>query len=206
MLYQPHSMVKRKKWVFLWKSLQSVDQGKHVVDAKTFVLHLQGARNMREKVLTQAEEECEDGGSKLAGVELEAKEEAERESRQESEDFWKNKFVILTSRQLSLSLFLEQLTDSDEASESKKQSILDSAASEEHEEDERQHLEKVVINFSWYSNIFWLSNIQTRTADKPSKKNVFEVAPSISGSGLILYWGHKTCSSSPLKLLPIIYY
>ena len=155
MLYQPHSMVKRKKWVFLWKSLQSVDQGKHVVDAKTFVLHLQGARNMREKVLTQAEEECEDGGSKLAGVELEAKEEAERESRQESEDFWKNKFVILTSRQLSLSLFLEQLTDSDEASESKKQSILDSAASEEHDEDERQHLEKVVKYFSWYSNIFW---------------------------------------------------
>ena len=42
---------------------------------------------MREKVLTQAEEECEDGGSKLAGVELEAKEETERESRQESEDF-----------------------------------------------------------------------------------------------------------------------
>ena len=59
-----------------------------------------------------------------------------------------NKFVNLTSRQLSLSMFLEQLTDSDEASETKKQSILDSAASEEHEEDERQHLEKVVKYFS----------------------------------------------------------
>ena len=59
-----------------------------------------------------------------------------------------NKFVILTTRQLSLSMFLEQLTDSDEASESKKQSILDSAASEEHEEDERQHLEKSCEIFS----------------------------------------------------------
>ena len=120
-------MVKRKKWVFLGKSLQSVDQGKHVVDAKTFVLHLQEARK---RILTQAEEEGEDGGVKFAGVELEAKEEAERKSGQESEDFRKNKFVILTSRQLSLSLFLEQLTDSDEASETKKQSILDSAASD----------------------------------------------------------------------------
>ena len=151
MLYQPHSIVEGKKWVFLWKSLQSVDQGKHVVDAKTFVLHLQEARK---RILTQAEEKGEDGGVQFAGVELEAKEEAERKSRQESEDFRKNKFVILTSRQLSLSLFLEQLTDSDEASETKKQSILDSAASEEHEEDERQHLEKVVKYFSCYSNIF----------------------------------------------------
>ena len=101
----------------------------------------------RKKILTQAEEESEDGGVQFAGVELEAKEEAERKSRQESEDFRKNKFVILTSRQLSLSLFLEQLTDSDEASETKKQSILDSAASEEHEEDKRQHLEKVLKYF-----------------------------------------------------------
>ena len=106
------------------------------------------------RTLTQAEEEGEDGGVQFAGVELEAKEEAEGKSRQESEDFRKNKFVILTSRQLSLSLFLEQLTDSDEASETKKQSILDSAASEEHEEDERQHLEKVVKYFCCYSNIF----------------------------------------------------
>ena len=66
----------------------------------------------------------------------------------------KNRFAILTLRQFSLSLFLEQLTDSDEASESKKHSILDSAASEEHEEDERQHLEKVVKYFSCYSKIF----------------------------------------------------
>ena len=106
------------------------------------------------RTLTQAEEEGEDGGVQFAGVELEAKEEAERKSRQESEDFRKNKFVILTSRQHSLSLILEQLTDSDEASESKKHSILDSAASEEHEEDKRQHLDKVVKYFSCYSNIF----------------------------------------------------
>ena len=60
----------------------------------------------------------------------------------------KNRFAILTLRQFSLSLFLEQLTDSDEASETKKQSILDSAASEEHEEDECQHLEKGFEIFS----------------------------------------------------------
>ena len=47
-----------------------------------------------------------------------------------------------------------------------------------------------------------MQNIQTRTADKPSKKKVFEVALSISGSRLVLYWGHKTCSSSPLQLPP----
>ena len=155
MLYQPHSMVKRKKRVFLWKSLQRVDQGKHVVDAKTCVLHLQEARNMKEN-----SHPSRGRGRGRGRPVCWCRTWGQRGSRARIppgvRGLLNNKFVILTTRQLSLSLFLEQLTDSDEASETKKQSILDSAASEEHEEDERQHLKKVVKHFSWYSNIFWL--------------------------------------------------